>query len=84
MWGNSVRGNCTPPTLQTNANIQPQDGLGGILLTTCTPLFQLPPLILGHWHQRRKHLQFNVYPPQNNPPPCPSGNYTGVSSCHRL
>ena len=49
MWGNSVWGKCTPPTVQTHANMQPQDFFGGeLLLTTCKPLFHLPPHVLRH------------------------------------
>ena len=55
MWEILMWGKCTP-TMQTHASMQPPDcWFLGIMLTTCTPLCELPPLISRH--QRRKHLR---------------------------
>ena len=54
MWENPMWEKCTP-TLQTDASMQSRDFFVGIMLTTCTPLCELPPLILRR--QRRKHLR---------------------------
>ena len=57
MWESPMWGKCTP-ILQTHALMQACNPLiffVGIMLTTCTPLCELPPLILRRQHH--KHLR---------------------------
>ena len=61
MWENSMSGKCTPPPCKPMQTCHPLIFFGGIVLTTRTPLCELPPLIL------RRHA-LNVYPLQNDPP----------------
>ena len=85
MWGNFLWQKCTHPTLQTHANMRPPMG-DNANLTTCIPLFELPPLILRclcHKHLRRwcrKCVPTTECPP---PPPAPLACPPGISPCER-
>ena len=54
MWENSMWGKCRPPPCKPMQTCNPLIFFGGLMLTTCIPLCELPPLILRR--RRPKYL----------------------------